>query len=181
MVLAIDIGLLLICILSLLSGWKNGIFESLFSLAAWVGGILVAFHASRPLLERMPPSIQAIPGAPILAAVAAFLVAFLLIRVTGHAIGSSAQAGPGGTDRFLGVAFGAVRGILLAAAIGSLLVAYLPREARVIRESRALPFLAPAGRLIGSLAPDELRQRILDGWNVCTGWRQTRDGESIRT
>ena len=100
MVLVIDLGLALILVLSLLSGWKNGIVESLFSLAAWVGGILGAFHGGQVLLDRLPPSIQSIPGAPILAAVLAFLVVFLIIRVVGLAIGSGGKSGPGGTDRF---------------------------------------------------------------------------------
>ena len=51
----------------------------------------------------------------------------------------------------------------------------------MIRESRALPYLAPAGRMIGSLAPDGLRQRILDGWDICLGWRKIGAGETITT
>ena len=165
MVTAIDIGLLLVILLSLFSGWRSGLLESVFSLAAWVGGILVAFQLSPRLYDRLPESLQRIPGAAVLAAVATFLVAFVIIRLLGMALNASSKAGPGSTDRFLGMLFGLLRGLFLAAAIGSMLVAFLPRGSRIPAASRVLPYLAPAGRIVGGIAPSGLRDNVIDGWD----------------
>lgn len=169
MVIAVDIGLALVFLLSLLSGWKNGLIESVFSLAAWVAGAYVAFRLSGPLLEKLPPSIQGVPGAPLLAAVVGFLGAFAVVRLAGLAIASGKKSKVEGVDRFLGLAFGILRGLVLVGAIGSLIVAFLPPRGSIVRESRVLPYVAPAGRAVASLAPESLRERIEKGWDAVSG------------
>ncbi len=161
----VDIGLALLVLLSLIAGFKNGFVDSLFSLAAWLGGILVGVHLARPVLDRLPPFTHRVPGAVIVTGVLLFLVAFSALRLLGAALAGKRKSDPEPADRWLGALFGLARGLFLAAATASFLVAYLPAEGKVLRQSRSLPLLAPAGRVVAGMAPGNLRARMDDGWS----------------
>ena len=159
-----DIALAVLVLLSLLAGFKNGFIESLFSLAAWLGGILLGVHLAVPVLDKLPGFIHRIPGAVYLVGVLVFLIAYAVLRLLGAALGAKGGKEPSGGDRWLGGLFGLARGLFLSAAVACFLVAYLPADGRIMRESRALPLLAPAGRFVAGMAPANLRQRMDDGW-----------------
>jgi membrane protein required for colicin V production len=160
----VDLGLVVVVVLSLLAGVKNGLLDSVFSLASWVLGGLAACRASGPVLGRLPARFQALPGAQILTGVLLFLLTYFLVRMVGSLVTKSSKEGTGPLDRFLGTLFGLVRGIFLAAIVASFLVGYLPGDSRLLRGSRALPFLSPAGRLVAGIAPTTIRERMLRGW-----------------
>ena len=169
MVLAVDIGVILITLLSLISGWRNGFMETIFSIAAWVGGLLIAFHGSRPVLEALPDWADAIPGAEFVVGVLLFLVAFVVIRLIGHAAGSSGERAIDPGDKGLGGLLGLVRGAALAAILASVLVAALPLDSRILRQSRTLPLLAPLGETVARAAPPWLQERMVVGWRAVRG------------
>ena len=179
MVLVVDFGLVLLALLSFLSGWRNGFVETLFSIGAWVGGILIAFHATESLLLLLPEWADSIPGAEIILGVLVFLVAFVVIRLIGHAAGSGAQRAIDPGDRAFGGLLGLARGLLLAGVLASLLVALLPRDGRVLRESRAIPLLAPLGGVIAQVAPPWLRERIVRGWDELRGGAHDQNARTV--
>ena len=160
----IDLGLVVIVVLSLLAGLKSGLVDSIFSLASWVVGGLVAFRGSGPILTHLPARFQQLPGSQLLAGVLLFLATYFVIRLIGSMLGGQSKEGAAGADRFFGTLFGLVRGILLAAAVASFLVGYLPPTSGVIKNSRSLPLLAPAGRIVAGLAPASIRERMDRGW-----------------
>lgn len=164
MVLAVDLGLGLVLLLSLLAGYRSGFLDTLVSLAAWVGGVFVAIYLGEPILQQLPERARSIPGTGVVLGVLLFLLTFAAIRLVGHAAGAGEHEAKDAGDRFLGALVGAGRGILLAAAVACFLVAFLPPHGRVIRDSRALPLLAPAGRAVTHLAPESLRERMTEGW-----------------
>jgi membrane protein required for colicin V production len=160
-----DISLAVLVLLSLLAGFKNGFVESLFSLAAWLGGILLGVHLARPVLDRLPALVHRIPGAVFLVGVLLFLLAYALLRLLGAALGARSGKEPTAGDRWLGGLFGLARGLFLGAAVACFLVAYLPPSGRIMQGSRVLPLLAPAGRFVAGMAPEELRLKMDDGWD----------------
>ncbi len=174
-----DIGLGVLVVLSLLAGFKNGFVESLFSLAAWLGGILLGMHLAATVLARLPQVVQRIPGAAILIGVLLFLIAYALLKLLGAAMGSKGGKEPGVGDRWLGGLFGLARGLFLSAAVASFLVAYIPPDGRIMRESRALPLLAPAGRFVAGMAPAELRAKMDAGWARLAGREQGGETSTV--
>jgi membrane protein required for colicin V production len=160
----IDLGLAVVVVLSLLAGLKSGLVDSVFSLASWVVGGLVAFRVSSPVLAQLPARFQNLPGALLLTGVLLFLVTYFVIRMIGSLVGGSSKEGATGLDRFFGTLFGLARGVFLAAAVASFLVGYLPQDSRFIRGSRALPYLSSAGRVVAGLAPASIRSRMDRGW-----------------
>jgi membrane protein required for colicin V production len=181
MVQVADIGLAVLVLLSLLAGFKSGFVESLFSLAAWLGGVLLGVHLAKPVLDHLPAVVQRIPGAVFLVGVLLFLIAYAILRLIGGALGGKGGTEPAAGDRWLGGLFGLARGLFLAAAIASFLVAFLPSEGRILRESRALPLLAPAGRFVAGLAPGALRERMDEGWNRLAERDRVPPGRAVPT
>jgi membrane protein required for colicin V production len=159
-----DIGLAVLVLLSLLAGFKNGFIESLFSLAAWLGGILLGVHLAEVTLAHLPGIVHRIPGAVYLVGVLLFLIAYAVLRLLGAALGARSGKEPGTGDRWLGGLFGLARGLFLSAAVACFLVAFLPPDGTIMQKSRALPLLAPAGRFVAGMAPSGLRQKMDDGW-----------------
>ncbi|NWF91212.1 MAG: CvpA family protein [Ignavibacteriaceae bacterium] len=175
-----DLGLVILVGLSFLAGFRNGFVESLFSLAAWLGGILLGVHLARPALSRLPATIQGVPGAVIVTGVLVGLLSYAVLRVLGSAAGGQGGRDRGAGDRWLGGLLGLVRGLFLVAAIASFLVAYLPPEGRLLRQTRVIPLLEKPGRIVAGLAPGPLRLKMEQGW-IRVMDRRAIDEEAIPT
>jgi uncharacterized membrane protein required for colicin V production len=165
MAIAVDLSLLVVLLLSLGAGLKDGFMESLFSIASWIGGVLIAIYFPRLILGSLPAGIRNFPGIAILIGVVFFLAAFFVIRIVGMAVTGNGKSHPGPLDRLLGMILGVGRGLLLAGIIASFLVAYLPPNGSVVRQSHSLPILLPVGRVVAAVAPERIRSKMDEGWN----------------
>ncbi len=141
-------------VLSLMAGLKSGLVDSVFSLASWVVGGLVAFRASGPILSHLPARFQgtspgrspdrgpSVPGD--------------ILRDPAHRKRRRRhhrKAGRAGLDRFSAPS-SAWRGGS-SSPRGGVLPRRLPSPRFADHPgSRALPLLAPAGRVVAGLAPD---------------------------
>jgi len=165
MAFAVDLGLVLVVVLSIIAGVRDGFVDSLFSIASWLGGALVALYASHVVLAHLPEALRTFPGISILAGVLLFLLTFFVVRIVGMAITGHGKSAIGPIDRLLGVGIGMARGALLVAIIGSFMVAYLPADGTIMRKSHALPVVGPLGRVVAALAPAKIRTRMQEGWD----------------
>ncbi len=165
MALAVDIGLGLILLLSIIAGMRNGFADSLFSVASWLGGAILALYLPRAIVPHLPSGVRGFPGIAILTGVLIFLATFFVVRLLGVAVTGNGKPKPGPIDRMLGLMIGIARGLIIGAIIASFLVAYLPPEGTVMRKSRALPLLLPAGRIVAGVAPEKIRGRMDQGWD----------------
>ncbi len=164
MVMAVDLGFVFVLFLSILGGVRNGFVETLISLAAFMAGILAAFHLPRPLVRHLPEWAQAASWVEILLGIVLFLLAVLLVRLIGTVAGGDASRAHDSSSRSLGAILGFARGALLCAFLASVLVLFVPPDQSIIRGSRALHILAPTGRWVAAIAPPPLGDRIVEAW-----------------
>ena len=96
-------------------GAMRGFVVEVFSLAAWIAGIVAVklFHGTAT--EMLVTPVGTTGGASLLALALVFGIAFLAVRLTGNRLGASARGSLlGPFDRVLGLGFGMVKGLLAA-------------------------------------------------------------------
>ena len=144
----------------------NGLTKELLRIASLVVGLLVAMWGYGVLAGYLT---QWIPNAKI-ASAAAFALLFTGCLIAGALLarllsGIWSVAGLGLLDRLLGAAFGALRGLLLAAALLLALVAFQPiaDTADLVAGSRIAPVVLNLARTAAAVAPGALRDAFQDG------------------
>ena len=164
MVLDVVLGAILLG--SVIGATLNGLTKELLRIASLVVGLLVAMWGYGVLAGYLA---QWIPSAKI-ASVAAFALLFSACLIAGALLarllaGIWSLGGLGLLDRLLGAAFGALRGLLVAAALLLALVAFQPvaDTAGLVADSRIAPFVLNLARTAAAMAPEALRNAYQDG------------------
>jgi membrane protein required for colicin V production len=127
----IDVVVLLLIIVFLAIGAMHGFIVSVLYLSAWVAGILSAWLFSGTFSTMLSTNIEGL--APILSlclgALFAFLLPFLLIRIAASVANFFIKKSTPLTmvNRVLGGAFGALKGIAVAAIVLTI-VHFLPAQ-----------------------------------------------------
>lgn len=147
--------------LSALIGLVRGLVREVASLAIWIGAVLVAWTFYPPLAEALTPWIST----PSVRLGAAFLILVFTVLILGALVGHLLsllveKTGLTGTDRLLGVVFGAARGALLVALLVFLAgVTPLPEDAWWQESTLVGRFQVLAERVLGELPP-EVTERL---------------------
>lgn len=156
---AFDLVALGVVGLSALLALARGGVREILSLASWLGAAVAAFL----LYDDVRPLVAAVVADPLLANIAAlvlaFLVPFLAIRVLASLIGRKLDGGRlGPVDKLLGFAFGVVRGVLVVAAAYLVLSFFVAPELQPagIREASLLPQVRKGAGLIARALPEGL-------------------------
>lgn len=164
--MVLDIALGAILLASVIGATLNGLTKELLRIASLVVGLLVAMWGYGLLAGYLA---QWISNANV-ASAAAFALLFIGCLITGALLarvlaGIWSLAGLGLIDRLLGAAFGALRGLLLAAALLLALVAFQPvaDTAGLVADSRIAPFVLNLARTAAAVAPEALREAYQDG------------------
>ena len=164
--MALDIVLGAILLASVIGATLNGLTKELLRIASLVIGLLVAMWGYGLVAGHLA---QWISNAKV-ASAAAFALLFIGCLITGALLarllaGIWSLAGLGLLDRLLGAAFGALRGLLLAAALLLALVAFQPvaDTAGLVADSRIAPFVLNLARTAAAVAPAALREAYQDG------------------
>lgn len=148
-----------------ISGIVRGLVRQLFSLGGLVAGHLLGARYYAFAQAKLGLSFQ---FAEVVAYLVVFLAAYLVIRLIGGLIeGRVRNSKLSGSDRLGGMAGGLVKGALLSILIVFLLVILLPRDARLLRESKAAPTAIAAGKRIAAAFPERFaqsfREKVLTG------------------
>lgn len=135
-----DWTILVIIGISSLISLKRGFVKEALSLVTWLAAFIVARLFSQPLSVLLEPYIET-PSVRIVAAFAILFIVTLIIGVLiNKLVGALVDAtGLSGTDRVLGIGFGAARGGLIVVAIIALVGMSPAINDRWWQESQLIP------------------------------------------
>lgn len=114
----VDFAIIGIIALSAIIGLARGFIREVLSLAIWVVAVFAAWTFHRTLAEQLTPWLST----PSVRIGVAFIILVLVVLILGAILGQILstlieKTGLTGTDRLLGVVFGAARGALLVAVL----------------------------------------------------------------
>lgn len=146
---------------STLLSLTRGLVRELCSLLNWMTAIWLGFCWAQPAAAKLPEGIHS----PSFRLLLGFTVIFMLILLSGAMLGwlfsqLVARTGMGGTDRLLGLVFGALRGILIVTLV--LLLAELtplPDESWW-HASVLIPFFQPLEQWLTDILPTTISQHL---------------------
>jgi len=156
---AVDLGIALVVGLSALLALARGAVREVFSIASWLGALVVAFAAFGQARPAMRELIAEPLAADAVALALVFLVPFIGLRIAAGFLSRRVNAGVlGPFDRFLGFAFGAARGVLVVAVAYLILSFFIApeRQPEAVQQARLLPQVRKAAGLIVGVLPENL-------------------------
>lgn len=159
----LDWGIVGVVVLSVLLSAAQGFFYEIFSLAGVVLGYLSAVWGYHRLSATFRPYVNATQYADI----AAFLTIFFAVVILAGMVARLArwmvkEAGLSWVDRFLGGAFGLVRGVAIVT-VGVLAIAAFAPNSQALAKSSMGGYFLIAARTATWVAPYELRARVRAG------------------
>jgi len=138
------------------SGIARGLVRQLFSLGGLVAGHLSGIRYYAFAQGKLGLSFQ---YAEVVGYAVVFLAAYIAVRLIGGLIEDRVRKSKlSGSDRLAGMAAGLVKGALLSILIVFLLVILLPRDARLLRESKAAPAAVAAGKRLAAAFPERFAE-----------------------
>jgi membrane protein required for colicin V production len=159
----VDWIILVVLLISVLSAAKNGFFLEVFSLIGVVAGLWIASWNYQRVLPWISQWIHSLPAAEALSFLLIALGVMIVAGILGRVIRWSVHSiGLGWADRFVGAAFGFVKGCALVTLAVLTIAAFLP-SATWFRQSRLAPYFLSAAHQAAIVTPYELGERIRQG------------------
>lgn len=152
----IDILVVVLLAWFAVSGIVRGLVGQLFSLGGLVAGHFTGARYYAYAQGKLGLSFQ---HSEVVGYAVVFLAVYLAVRLIGGLIeGRVRESKLSGTDRLAGMAAGLVKGALLSILLVFLLVILLPRDARLLRESKAAPKAVAAGKWLAAAFPERFAE-----------------------
>ena len=152
----VDYVIIGILALSAVIGLARGLIREVLSLVIWVVAVLVAWTFHNALADQLAPWLST----PSVRIGVAFVILVFVVLILGAILGQVLttlvdKTGLTGTDRLLGVVFGAARGALLVAVLVYLASLTPMREDPWWKESRLVGhFQTLADRILAMIPPE---------------------------
>ena len=168
----VDYGFVVIVAFSTIFALTKGVTRELISLAALVGGFILAAYYYRSVGSILVDYTRT----ETLANLIGFLLIFLSVILAGSVVAHMANRVVKVTslewfDRLLGGVFGFVRGWAVSSIIVLALIAFPVRE-NILAQSQLAPYLLSGARAAVMVVPQDLKDRfheeyrkVLDTWN----------------
>jgi membrane protein required for colicin V production len=145
-----------------------GILRGVVRISLGLGGMILGLLVALQYEAALAPTVQRVVSDDVVAHLLAFALLVMGVMATSIFVGwvlrhLLKKAHLTWLDRLLGAAAGLVCAALLAAAVAVPLASVLPRDSRILVESRLAPVTLEVSRVVVRLAPDELRQKFQQG------------------
>jgi len=158
---SLDLGVLVVLLLSIAWGVWRGLVRELFAVLGWIIAFLAANLLAGPLAAEMPDAIKA-PEFRLMAAFAAvFVGALFLVALIGLLLSKIVDAvGLVVFDRVLGGVFGIVRALLIVLAV-ALLAGLIGAPRKTLwTDSFCGPLMTRAALALKPLLPPAFSERL---------------------
>jgi membrane protein required for colicin V production len=156
-----DLLLLVILAASVLTSVRKGLSREVISLASVILALLMGVWFYGTAGALFTPYVSSPGVAHLLGFFAVFLGVLLLGAIVGAIIGKFLHVtGLSFFDHILGAGFGLVRGVLIAVALITGVMAFSPagQPPAAVVHSRIAPYAVDGARVVASVAPHELRE-----------------------
>jgi len=156
----IDIAIIIIIIVSLLSGLFRGFIREVLSLISWITALWIAYNYAVQGAAFLEPYLE--PPLRFVAAFAViFIVTLLLISMVSYLVHKLfSLTSITGIDRSLGTLFGIIRGVIVVALL-ILCAAFMDFTNQPCwKESILVNYFLPITEFIRSLIPDDIAKLI---------------------
>lgn len=157
---ALDIATILIVVIFTGLGLYQGLIKSVSSLAAILGGLVLAKRFSAEV-TRFLCVIQVADARGVLGLLLAFLVFFVAIKILLHftqKIVNTSVLAP--FDLALGGLFGLAKGVIVVLMTVALFQVVLPKNSAILVGSKTLPVTQKAVVIVTGLLPEHMRPYI---------------------
>jgi membrane protein required for colicin V production len=167
----LDLGLIVIILVSALLSMVRGFTREVLAIGSWAAAAAAAYFFYPNLVPYISPYIHKEPLPAVISAAVIFFVALIVVSVLTVRISDAIlDSKVGALDRSLGFVFGAVRGFLLgvvAFAIFNWLVAE-KQQPEWVKEAKTRPILMQTADRVVAMLPDDAEHTI-EGW-----WKKTK-------
>ena len=157
----LDLVILGIIVLSALISLIRGFVKESISLITWIVAAVLAFRYFSPMAELLEPFVDS----PTIRNVAAFAILFIFTLVVGAIVNFImsqlvSKTGLSGTDKALGVVFGAARGVLIVTMV-VLLASLTPMpEASWWQDSATVGFFQQLAEWVKGIIPADAVEKF---------------------
>jgi membrane protein required for colicin V production len=158
----LDLGILILLGLVTVRGYFRGLFQELAVLVGVVGGAMAASRAYLQLADLLAPWVTDPQYARIIAFAAILVVVYWLTRLVAHLLQQILyRLYLDFLERLLGAGFALAKGALLIGFALMFIALVLPRNSRLIKESRTAPHLMNfSRRTLELLLPPDFQKRF---------------------
>ena len=156
---AVDIGVLLVLLISAILAYARGFVHEVLSVGGWVGAIFATFYGfpyAKPIARKYIPMDIA---ADLTAGIVIFIVTLVFLSLITRAIAKQVQSSSLNVlDRSLGFLFGLARGaaLVIVAYIGLELLIPANEMPPIVREARTVQLIKPGAELVKAMVPNHI-------------------------
>lgn len=152
----LDVGIIILIVLSAIIGLIRGFVKEALSLATWVAAFAFALIYVKPLAEALPFAVQSEVARMGIAFAIIFFSVLVIGAIINHLLSSAVSSiGLGGVDHVLGGAFGVLRGGLIITLLVILMgLTALPAQSWW-KESQLIPWFEDSAEWLRSVIPPD--------------------------
>ena len=177
----LDLGLLVVILISALLAMLRGFTREVLAIASWVAAAAAGAYLYPYVLPYLKPYVTKEPWASIASATAIFFVALILVSIiTVNLSDAVLDSRVGALDRSLGFLFGAARGFILCVIAFVFFNMLDPgdRQPEWVRNARSRPLLQSVGDDMQAMLPRDLLNKIVKQKPTTTADEPPAEGET---
>jgi membrane protein required for colicin V production len=160
----LDLGLIVVILISALLAMLRGFTREILAIASWIAAAAAGAYLYPYLLPYVKPYVSKEPWASIASATAIFFVALILVSIiTVNLSDAILDSKVGALDRSLGFLFGAARGFVLCVIAFVFFQMLDPADKQPVwvKNARMRPLLQSVGDDLQAMLPHDLLNKII--------------------